>query len=188
MTYYADKTFPAELQRGYTSYFNALRRIPFEEGPYYLFKNTSSLFVRNFLQTFTIFFTFDFVKDKASWIWKLGECPYLPCKITIAAFSAYLGCLFTFPFAVISKEMIEYWPKENGVCSWQGNYRKAMVWLWYTENVSTMYHGFFRNYFFYQFPWMFITLMMADSFGIFSYWQVDMYSGAGNNSSEDTSA
>ena len=26
--------------------------------------------------------------------------------------------LFTFPFAVMSKEMIEYWPKENGVCTW----------------------------------------------------------------------
>ena len=49
---------------------------------------------------------------------KLGECPYLPCKMTIAAFSAYMGCLFTFPFAVMSKEMIEYWPKENGVCTW----------------------------------------------------------------------
>lgn len=38
--------------------------------------------------------------------------------MTIAAFSAYMGCLFTFPFAVMSKEMIEYWPKENGVCTW----------------------------------------------------------------------
>lgn len=38
------------------------------------------------------------------------------------------------------------------------------------ENTSAMFHGFFRNYFFYQFPWMFTTLMMADSFGIFSYW------------------
>lgn len=32
MAYYADKTFPKELQRGYKSYFNALFRIPFEEG------------------------------------------------------------------------------------------------------------------------------------------------------------
>ena len=28
--------------------------------------------------------------------------------------------------------------------------------------------------------------MVADSMGIFSYWQVDMYSGPGTNSSEDT--
>ena len=32
MAYYGDKSFPKDLQRGYKSYFNALWRIPFEEG------------------------------------------------------------------------------------------------------------------------------------------------------------
>lgn len=36
--YYADKTWPTELRRGYTSPTNALLRIPFEEGATYLFK------------------------------------------------------------------------------------------------------------------------------------------------------
>jgi hypothetical protein len=54
------------------------------------------------------------------------------------------------------------------------------------EFSSNYYAGFLRNYFFYQFPWMFTTLILADSMGIFSYWQVDMFSGAGTNSSEDT--
>jgi solute carrier family 25 (mitochondrial oxoglutarate transporter), member 11 len=36
--YYADKTWPIELRKGYTSPINALIRIPFEEGPYYLIK------------------------------------------------------------------------------------------------------------------------------------------------------
>ncbi len=36
--YFADKTWPLELRKGYTSPTNALLRIPFEEGPYYLFK------------------------------------------------------------------------------------------------------------------------------------------------------
>jgi len=48
MAYYADKTFPTELQRNYSSYWNALRRIPFEEGPYFLFKNSFPLYIRNF--------------------------------------------------------------------------------------------------------------------------------------------
>jgi len=48
LTYYADKTYPKELQRGYSSYFNALHRIPFEEGPYWLFKNTLPIFMKNF--------------------------------------------------------------------------------------------------------------------------------------------
>jgi len=45
--------------------------------------------------------------------------PYLPCKIAIAGFSAYLACAFTYPWAVLSREMIELWPKEKGgVCTW----------------------------------------------------------------------
>ena len=49
LAFYADKTFPKELQRGYTSYFNALLRIPFEEGPYYLMRNSFPIYFRNFL-------------------------------------------------------------------------------------------------------------------------------------------
>lgn len=36
--YYADKTWPADMRRNYTSPINAARRIPFEEGITYLFK------------------------------------------------------------------------------------------------------------------------------------------------------
>lgn len=36
--YYADRSWPQELRRGYTSPINALVRVPFEEGPTYLFK------------------------------------------------------------------------------------------------------------------------------------------------------
>jgi hypothetical protein len=36
--YYADRSWPIELRRGYTSPTNALLRIPFEEGLGYLFK------------------------------------------------------------------------------------------------------------------------------------------------------
>jgi len=36
--YYADKSWPLELRRGYSSPLNAMLRIPLEEGPSYLFK------------------------------------------------------------------------------------------------------------------------------------------------------
>jgi solute carrier family 25 (mitochondrial oxoglutarate transporter), member 11 len=36
--YFADRSWPLELRRGYKSPLNALLRIPFEEGPSYLFK------------------------------------------------------------------------------------------------------------------------------------------------------
>lgn len=37
--YYADRTWPLEMRKGYSSPINALMRIPFEEGPAFLFKN-----------------------------------------------------------------------------------------------------------------------------------------------------
>ncbi len=38
--------------------------------------------------------------------------------MAIAAFSAYLACAFTYPWAVMAREMVELWPKEKGgVCT-----------------------------------------------------------------------
>lgn len=186
MTYYADKTFPKELQRGYKSYFNALFRIPFEEGPYWLFKNSLPIIVKNFFQTFTLFYTFDFIRDKFSWIWRVGEVPYTPTSIAMMTFSSWLACVFSYPWAVTAREMVDFWPKPNGVCQFDNNYRKAMVWIYYHEWSSNYFAGFFKNYFWKQFPWMFTTLFLADKLGMFTYQSIDIWSGQGNNSWEDS--
>jgi hypothetical protein len=134
-----------------------------------------------------MFYAYDYMKDKASWIWRVGETPYYPTKLCIAGFCSYLACVFSYPWAVVVREMVEFWPKnEKGLCHWDGNYRKAAVWLYYHEFSTNCYPGFFNNYFWRNFPWMLATLMFADNLGIFSYWCVDMYSGAGTNSWEDT--
>ena len=39
--------------------------------------------------------------------------------------------------------------------------------------------------FLHNFRW-FTTLLLADKFGIFSYWRVDIMSGAGDNNNEDS--
>lgn len=103
MTFYADKTFPKELQRGYTSYFNALRRIPFEEGPYWLFKNSFPIYFRNFLSTLTMFYTYDFLKDKCSFMWRVGDMPFPPVKAFLIGFSAWISLVFSYPFAETAK-------------------------------------------------------------------------------------
>ena len=36
--YYSDRSYPEHLRKGYKSIFNALVRIPREEGPYYLMR------------------------------------------------------------------------------------------------------------------------------------------------------
>jgi len=187
MAYYADKTFPQELQRGYTSYLNALRRIPFEEGPYFLFKNCFPFLMRNFFQTSTLFFMYDWLKDKFGGVtYRMSDFPYALTKSIIAFFSVYFACVFSYPWAVTIREMVDLWPKEKGgVCTFQGNYRKAAVWLWYHDFGSNYFPGFMNNYFWRQAPWMLTSLWIADKLGMFTYWSHDPYAGIGNNTWED---
>jgi len=51
-----------------------------------------------------------------------------------------------------------------------------------------MWPGFLKNYFNRSGPMMFLTVMLADSFGMFSAARVDMFSGQGTNSWEDSFA
>lgn len=116
----------------------------------------------------------------------MTEWPYDLTKFMCATFSTYLACVFSYPFGIMSRQMVEMWPKEKGgVCTFQGNYRKAMVWLWYHDYSSNMFPGFMNNYFWRQAPWMFSALWIADSFGMFTPWRHDPYEGAGNNTWED---
>ncbi|CAD8135376.1 unnamed protein product [Paramecium octaurelia] len=186
MAYYADKTFPKELQKGYTSFFNALWRIPFEEGPYYFFKNSFPLFARNFFQTLTLLYSFDWMKDKLSVFTRVAEIPYFPVKVLNCFLSTYLAILTSYSLSQVTREMVELWPKPNGVCPYDGNYRKAATHIWYARNLNNYFPGMLRNYASRQFLPMFVTLWWADSFGLFTYWKIDMFSGAGSNTWEDS--
>jgi len=55
MAYYGDKTFPKELQKGYKSYFNALIRIPFEEGCIYKLSTIIQIIISNIFNRTLLF-------------------------------------------------------------------------------------------------------------------------------------
>lgn len=97
--YYSDKTFPKELQKGYKSFLDAFKRIPFEEGPYYLFKNTFPLYWKHILGPFTAFFIYDFMIDKVSVLWRVASMPVLPLSLFCASFATYMAAVFTYPVA-----------------------------------------------------------------------------------------
>lgn len=62
--YYGDKTYPKHLQKGYTSPFNALIRIPREEGPWYLWKGAFPIIARNYMSFSFLAYLYDFLIDK----------------------------------------------------------------------------------------------------------------------------
>jgi hypothetical protein len=149
--YYADKTFPKELQKGYKSFLDCFKRIPFEEGPYYLFKNSFPLFIKHSFGPFTAFFCYDWLIDKASVLWRATTFPVLPLSLLCAAFGTYFGAVFTYPFAHAVREMVDIWPKK-GVDPFGGNYRKASIYMWFHQTLLSFYPGFFKNYFWHIAP------------------------------------
>jgi hypothetical protein len=68
--YYADKSWPIELRRGYKSPFNALIRIPFEEGSMYLFRGGFPIAMNQFLFWTTFCTVYTFHKDKYFFLWQ----------------------------------------------------------------------------------------------------------------------
>lgn len=150
--YYSDKTFPKELQKGYKSFLDCFKRIPFEEGPYYLLKNTFPLMIKHSIGPFTAFFCYDIIIDKLSIFWRIASMPVLPCVLFSAIFGVYFGAVFTYPFAHTAREMVDIWPKKNGIDPFQGNYRKASMYIWFHQNILGFYPGFFNNYFWHIAP------------------------------------
>lgn len=73
--------------------------------------------MRNFCQTLTLFYTFDFCKDKLSFLWRSADIPYEPCKVVMGGLCTYLACVFSYPWGVTVRNMVDFWPKDaNGEC------------------------------------------------------------------------
>lgn len=121
--YYADKTWPLELQKGYTSPTNALLRIPFEEGPYYLFKGGFPIITHAYLFWTTWMTIYPFFKNKFFFFWLYNDYNYNYCKAIMLGLSFGLSSLVSYP-AYFIREMVDIWPKERGGhCTWNNNYR-----------------------------------------------------------------
>ena len=80
-------------------------------------------------------------------MWRVGEVPFTPCNVFIMGIAAYFACVPSYPGAVAIREMVEMWPKPNGVCQFDNNYRKAAIFAWYHEWSNNIISGFFKNYF-----------------------------------------
>lgn len=86
-------------------------------------------------------------------MYRVSNTPKWPTIWACAAISTYLAAVFTYPFAHAVREIVDLWPKKNGVDIFEGNYRKAAAWLWFgapTWNIS--FPGFMRLYFWKVFP------------------------------------
>lgn len=108
--------------------------------------------MKHILGPLTAFYTYDYLIDKFSIVWRTTNFPALPLQLFTAAFSSYLAAFFTYPFVHTVREMVDFWPKHNNYDPWQGNYRKAASWLWFSHSWSNAFPGIFHNYFWHVVP------------------------------------
>lgn len=149
--YYADKTWPLEMRRNYTSPTNALLRIPFEEGPSFLFRGGAPIIAHQWIFWTTVFCFYSWMKNKTFFMWIYQDFPYDYIKCLNLGFSFAFASFLAYPM-LACREMVDIWPKERGGhCTWNNNYRQCMKWM--IENMDhtgfNFYHGYwtwFRRY------------------------------------------
>lgn len=96
--YYADKTWPIELRRNYKSPIQALLRIPFEEGPTYLFKGGFPIITNQFFFWTTYCTFYNFLKNKLFLLWVYNDFSYDWVKFCIHNFSFGVASVIAYPF------------------------------------------------------------------------------------------
>jgi hypothetical protein len=157
------------MRRGYTSPFNALFRIPFEEGPSYLFKGGFPLWSSAYIFWAGFCTTYAWCKNKFFFLWVYNDFSYNYIKAGMMTICFAMASFAAYPL-YFTRTMVDLWPKERGGhCTWNNSYRQCAKWM--IENMDQMYFNYLTGYT----QWLrrygisyFIALWMADNLGMFS--------------------
>ena len=177
--YFADKTFPEHLRKGYSSQFNAFYRM-LTQNPFSLFKNSFSTIGGSFIQTSFAFSIFDFSFDFMSIMFNNFYHPKFLIKSVAAFFATTTSLMFAYPIHVTTKQMVELSPRQVSEGIYKQNYRKAFWMLWNYEGGGVAWIGF-SKYCHKNFLWMYLTLWYAESFGFFKAFRTDYTDWPGTN-------
>jgi solute carrier family 25 (mitochondrial oxoglutarate transporter), member 11 len=174
--YYADQSWPAELRKGYRSPLHALIKIPFSEGPLYLFRGGLPHFFGNFFGFGWLLFNYTWLKDKFFFLWKYHECNYSFCKFWILNFSFAIGALGSQPYFT-AKELLDNAPKQRGGQPFftSGYEACRYVKLRWNESQPNLLHGYWR-WFRSHGAVLYITIWLADSMGLMDNLREDPWS------------
>jgi hypothetical protein len=175
--YFADLTWPAELRKGFRSPLHALCKLPFTEGPLYLFKGSLLTYAGNVQLTAFTFLFYDWLKNKAFIMWTYNDLPYSWVKFWCLNVAWAVGSIFGYPFYGV-KNMVDNWPKERGGRdTWQGSHWNAMKWMTRNYDIynSSFYQGYWR-WFRTQGIIFYLAIWQADNMGMFTNYKTDFNS------------
>jgi solute carrier family 25 oxoglutarate transporter 11 len=167
--YYADQSWPHDLRKGYRSPLHALFKIPFSEGPLYLFKGGLPVYLGNLQFTAVTFFAYTWLKNKCFIFWVYNDINYSWVKFWCLNIAWVFGSVLGYPFYHL-KEMMEVWPKERGGrCTFQGSYWNAAKFLRQNYDVyNTNFYEFYWRWFRTQGLIFYIAIWQADNMGLFT--------------------
>lgn len=164
--YFADKTWPKDLQKGYRSPLHALFKIPFVEGPMFLFRGGLLPWFGNGFNAGMTFFFYLWLKNKLFFLWEYNDINYSFCKFILLNIGFCFGAMFGQPFLSM-KEWIDKWPKERGGkntfnTSWEAIRWVKMNFEHFYPNLLSGYFEWFKRYgaIFY------ISMWIADDMGL----------------------
>lgn len=168
--YFADQSWPAELRKGYRSPLHALVKIPFTEGPLYLFKGGLLPYLGHANFTTWCFFTYTWLKNHLYFMYLYNDFNYNWVKFWLLNASFVAGSIFGQPFYAL-KNMMDNWPKERGGRdTFNGSCWNAFKWFKhnYADGFNTnLIEGYWR-WFRKQGIILYIAMWVADDMGLFT--------------------
>ena len=170
--YYADISWEEKLRKGYRSPLHALIKIPFVEGPTYLFRGGMLHWMGNTMGLGSTLFLYSFLKDKFFFTWNYCELNYSWVKFLILNLS-FVGHVMGQPFFYM-RHVMDSFPKERGgKVSFETTgeaYRYLkMNWFNNTGNLTHGYWDWFRKYGLVLYG----TIWLADNIGFMDPFRAD---------------
>ena len=174
--YYADQSWPEELRKGYRSPLHALVKIPFSEGPLFLFRGGLPVYLGNAIGCGWFFTFYTWFKDKSKFFWIYHDFNYSMCKFIILSGSMALASIFWQPWLTV-KDILDNAPKDRGGkptfnSSYEAIRYVKLRWNEYQPNLMYGYWRWFRSYGIQ----MFISVWLADNLGLMDNIREDAWS------------
>jgi solute carrier family 25 oxoglutarate transporter 11 len=171
--YYADLTWPEELRKGYRSPLHALLKIPFTEGPLYLFRGGLLHWMGNSLGFAWLMFAYTFLKDKLAYLYRYNDVNYSFMKFIFLNLAFGLSAIGSQPFFTM-KEIMDTAPKQRGGknsfnTSWEAFRYLKCNWDILTANYVSGYFKWFRRHG----AVLYCTLWYCDNLGMLDNFKVD---------------
>lgn len=182
-TFWADQNFSKELRKGYTSIFDVLRRVPFEEGPAHLFKNGFPTMSMSFLFTGITFMTYDYLLDFFHPLHQDFGTSAIPGKAVAACFALLVGSSIAYPYGYAVRSIMEYSPHQQ-IEFFKGKYSKVFYQVAFQNLTCNSLNGY-GQFLLRRGPNMLVMLWVAEWMGLFKSWRTDYTKWPGVNKITD---